>query len=553
MRYSTGLLGCLLAFSLSASCLGAGYPQSSSASKDKSKPKQKSNDESLGDYYARWLNEDVKYIVTAEEKSVFRSLKTDEEREQFIDQFWKRRDPDPTTAANEFKEEHYRRIQYANDAFAAGIPGWMTDRGRIYVMYGKPDRLETHPIGGPYRRRQEEGGGETSTFPFERWEYRHIEGIGDDIELEFVDYSGGNLYKLSKDPTDKDELLRVPWAGNTDAEDNPLPGQDPAEMRWARISGIRDAGTGKVQGINGEMAKYTPFARMELAANLQKPPVIRFKDLQSDVSARISYNLLPFGVHTSFVRLTGDSDLALLTLEIPRTSIVFESNGTRKVSRLLVYGRVSGLAGNTVFEFDDEIVSDLTSVQHEAEESSSSVYRRPLKLPPGRFKLAVLIKDAVSGRMGSLEQGITAPSFPADRLAASPVIVASELLPVAEKELKQDPYVFGRFRVRPRLDATFRKGEYLGAYFEIYNLPLDPSEARPQPKVEYRVERPNGEIVLPYRDVSRSAVPERDMVVLPLYVDLSALTPGQYVIAFRVSDPVQHQVTESRAQFVVGS
>src|SRR5215813_6981131 len=112
--------------------------------------------------YRKWLNEDVAYIISDEERTAFKRLQTDEEREQFIEQFWLRRDPTPDTIENEFKEEHYRRIAYANEQFASGIPGWKTDRGRIYITYGPPDEKETHPSGGTYERPPEEGGGSTS-------------------------------------------------------------------------------------------------------------------------------------------------------------------------------------------------------------------------------------------------------------------------------------------------------------------------------------------------------------------------------------------------------
>ena len=138
--------------------------------------------------YKKWLNEDVVYIITDEERRPPSSgCSTDEEREQFIEQFWLRRDPTPDTEENEFKEEHYRRIAYANEHYASGIPGWKTDRGRIYIIYGPPDEIESHPSGGTYERPYEEGGGTTSTYPFEQWRYRYIEGIGSNIMIEFVD------------------------------------------------------------------------------------------------------------------------------------------------------------------------------------------------------------------------------------------------------------------------------------------------------------------------------------------------------------------------------
>src|SRR5713226_5831461 len=144
----------------------------------------------LDSQYKKWLNEEVIYIISDEERTAFLRLSNNEEREQFIEQFWLRRDPTPDTVENEFKEEHYRRIAYANERFSSGIPGWKTDRGRIYIIWGPADEIESHPSGGTYDRPPEEGGGSTSTYPFEKWRYRYLEGIGNDVILEFVDPTG---------------------------------------------------------------------------------------------------------------------------------------------------------------------------------------------------------------------------------------------------------------------------------------------------------------------------------------------------------------------------
>jgi GWxTD domain-containing protein len=157
--------------------------------------------------YRKWLNEDVAYIITDEERKAFSRLSTDEERQAFVEGFWLRRDPTPDTEENEFKEEHYRRIAYTNEHYASGIPGWKTDRGKIYIMYGPADEVESHPSGGSYERPIEEGGGETSTYPFEKWRYRYIEGIGTDINIEFVDTTMSGEYHMTMDPSEKDALL----------------------------------------------------------------------------------------------------------------------------------------------------------------------------------------------------------------------------------------------------------------------------------------------------------------------------------------------------------
>ena len=107
--------------------------------------------------YKKWLDEDVIYIITPEERQAFMQLSNDEERDNFIEAFWQRRDPTPDTPENEFKEEHYRRIEYANEHFAAGIPGWKTDRGRIYIIYGQPDEIDSHPSGGIVRASDRRG------------------------------------------------------------------------------------------------------------------------------------------------------------------------------------------------------------------------------------------------------------------------------------------------------------------------------------------------------------------------------------------------------------
>lgn len=140
--------------------------------------------------YRKWLNEDVAYIITDEERTAFKKLQTDDEREHFIEQFWLRRDPTPGTVENEFKQEHYRRIAYANQRFtdSNGLPGWKTDRGRVYITYGPPDELESHPSGGG-----------AHPFPYEQWMYKLIQGVGTNVIVEFVDPNRDGEYHMTAD------------------------------------------------------------------------------------------------------------------------------------------------------------------------------------------------------------------------------------------------------------------------------------------------------------------------------------------------------------------
>jgi GWxTD domain-containing protein len=153
--------------------------------------------------WRKWVVEDVAYIITDAERTAFLALNDDAERELFSEQFWLRRDPTPSTVENEFKEEHYRRIAYANQHFIAGIPGWKTDMGRIYITFGPPDEIDAHPSGGLYTRSEAEGGGELRTFPFHLWRYRYIEHIGENVVIEFVDTARTGDYRMTMDPNTK--------------------------------------------------------------------------------------------------------------------------------------------------------------------------------------------------------------------------------------------------------------------------------------------------------------------------------------------------------------
>src|SRR5580704_12213180 len=212
--------------------------------------------------YKRWLNEEVIYIITDEERKAFGQLKTDEERQSFIENFWLRRDPSPDTEENEYREEHYRRIAYANDQFASGVPGWKTDRGMIYIKYGPPDEREEHPSGGTYDRPIEEGGGTTTGYPFEKWRYRYLEGMGNDINIEFVDTTMTGEFHMTSDPSEKDALLYVPGAGLTMYEQMGLTCK---ACRFTRTDGTH-LGTGSMP----LPASMNQFDRIGLIANLEK-------------------------------------------------------------------------------------------------------------------------------------------------------------------------------------------------------------------------------------------------------------------------------------------
>jgi len=500
--------------------------------------------EDAREYYRRWLEQDAIYIIADEERAVFLKLTTDEERDRFIEQFWLRRDPDPNTLENEYKEEHYRRIQYANERFAAGIPGWKTDRGRVYIVFGKPDEIESYPAGGSYERKPHEGGGWTSVYPFEIWRYRYIEDVGDDIELEFVNDAGGNLFRLTMDQQAKDEFLHVPGMGLTYAEmfDPKFEGR----KSFDRVHGIREDGLAVNQGIMFERAKDHPFAKAELLMRISKAPPIRFTDLREKVTARITYNTLPFKVAYDFVQLDSQSFMVPVTLSFNPADVSFQSQGGLRHSQLQVYGSVSTMTKRRVFEFDDEIALDYPETQAQA--MGEHAYQRKLPLKAGRYKLDLLVKDTVSGNMGTVAVGMEVPTTTEGRLTTSSIIL-SQSIEATSLDLAQ-PFIFGTYKIRPQVDRAFGLGDGLAFYVEAYNFLIDQSTEKPALEIKYGFADP-GKSPTSYRPINRGVTLAGDRIYIARILQLNDIPKGKHDLVLAITDILGGQSATARTTFEI--
>ena len=500
--------------------------------------------EEAEDYYSKWLEEDVAYIVTGDERTIFLKLTTEEEKDAFIEQFWFRRDPDPRTAVNEYKEEHYRRIQYANERFHAGIPGWKTDRGRIYIMFGPPDRKESYPSGGWYQRKLHEGGGSTSVFPFEIWEYRYLDGVGDDIELEFVDQSGGNLYRLTTNAQDKDEFLHVPGMGLTfDEMFNPdFEGRKSPD----RVLGIRDAGF--LPGIP-ERTKDSPFAKTELLMRVSKAPVIRYDDLKGIVTSEISFDHFDFVTASHHIRIDSGRYLVPITVGFKNADVTFKDDGTgRWASHLQVYGMVRSLEKRIVTEFDDDIRAVYSQEQLQSALQLQGVHQKKVMLAPGRYRLDLVVKDVESGRMGTKAVSVNVPIAASDDLSFSSLILTRNV--EASGGDLSEPFVLGTFKVKPQIDRVFPKGAYLGFYFEIYNYQVDQASQQPSLRVEYAI-APRGAKPENMRLLRRGLTMSSERIYLARMVNLAGLEPGRHTLHCTVSDQLSGRTADVRAHFEI--
>ncbi|MEO8028418.1 MAG: GWxTD domain-containing protein, partial [Bryobacteraceae bacterium] len=366
--------------------------------------------------YKKWLSEEVGYIITDEERTAFKRLSTDEERQNFVEGFWLRRDPTPDTEENEYKEEHYRRIAYANEHYASGIPGWKSDRGRIYITFGPADEIESHPSGGTYNRPYEEGGGTTSTFPFEKWRYRYIDGVGTDVNIEFVDTTQSGEYRMTMDPSEKDALLYVPNAGLTLNESLGLSSKTD---RFTRTDGTR-LGTGNTP----LPASMNQFDRLQQFANLQKAPTIKFKDLEAAVNSTIKFNLLPMKVRYDVIPLTGSSVLTAVMLQFEGKDLQFKEKDGISRSTINIYARISSMSRRTVNVFEDVVSTEVPSELLAEAAKGSKVYQKSVPLAPGKYRLNVVAKDVVGGTMNNYEVALDIPHFDDEKLSSSSLILA---------------------------------------------------------------------------------------------------------------------------------
>jgi GWxTD domain-containing protein len=506
------------------------------------KRRQKAIQKEMESPYKKWLSEEVPYIITEEERSAFKRLNTDEEREQFIEQFWERRNPDPGSPENEFKEEYYRRIAYANEHYASGIPGWRTDRGRIYIMYGPADEIESHPSGGSYTRPPDEGGGETSTYPFEQWRYRYIDGIGQNIILEFVDPTMTGEYHLTIDPGEKDALLHIPNAGLTMMESM---GMASKTDRFTNTDG-----TTLGQALGGQPESMEEFTRLDLYAKIFKPPDVKFKDLKAVVTSKLSSQLLPFDARTDFIRVTEETVLTPVTVQVLNGDLQFQNKEGVMHGVLDIFGQFSSLGGRIVNTFEKSLVLDVPEGEFQRYQDHRSVYQEVVPLKPGRYKLSLVLKDDLNGHMGSMELGIIVPRYDEEKLASSSLILADLIQPLPTNQVGSGPFVIGGTKVRPSVNGTFTRDQKLGIYMQVYNLGVDEKTHKPSLDVQYEILK-DGKAVLNQPEDAGNIKKAAQQFTVEKTMPLTGLSPGKYTVQIKVTDNIKKQSVSPTASFEV--
>jgi GWxTD domain-containing protein len=502
--------------------------------------------------YKTWVEQDVRWIITDEELEAFKHLSNDEERDQFIENFWRRRNPDPDSPDNEYREEHYARIAYANEHFAAGKAGWRTDRGHIYIAYGKPDSIDSHPSGGSYERPMDEGGGNTSTFPFEIWHYRYIEGIGDNIDIEFVDTCMCGDYHMTLDRSEKDALKYVPGAGLTMAEEM---GQAKKADRFSG-GGLEQLG----KGINATSNQSKQFDRLDQFAKLQAAPVIKFKDLESYMvtSKILTGPPFLFNVRTDYVKVTNDTVLVPITLQIHNGDITYNTKDGVSMGTVNILGRVSNLTGRPLFTFEDTVSSQVPSELLAKEEQKQSVYWKSIPLRPGLYKIDIVIKDVNNpDHVGRWQRSVNVPKYDDDQLGASSLILADTMYRVPTKDIGAGNFVIGNTHITPRVPTgvavpvVFHRNQNLNFWMQLYNLGIGDNKQNGA-TINYQiVDMATNKAVLNTSETTNKINPNADQVTLEKSLPLAGLPPGKYEVSIKVNDGVKKQQLAESAPFTV--
>lgn len=478
-----------------------------------------------------WIEEVAAYITTKRERELYKELQTSEERVRFIETFWARRDPTPETPENEYQQEHYRRLSYANTFFTAGRPGWMTDRGRIYILLGPPNQIDSDPMGRHAHQ-----------FPTEVWTYsqpKHPQ-LPPNLEIAFVDRRSIGDYEITfnmladSDSTGRTEALMGQGFLDELAE---------AEVRSMNF-GRAGTMTSVADGLAPELERLS-----ELAAIAQVPEQ-SIQPLREVVTTDFTFdaNTLNVTPRIEFFRAS-DGEMAIpINVNLAYRNFAYVETDEFYESRFEILARIVDPEGNSVDEYVREELFALPKAQTAMLLDKTVLYQLVLYAPPGDYRLQLAVRDK-NQQLRMTESELTVPAI-ADSLELSTVLLAEQILELEEPPLegKKEPFTFGKYKVLPSQDGTFASGAALQVYFEVYNLGLDEG-GKTRVKLEYTFRR-EGRL---FRNVAPTypfpdSRPNRSIMSA---IPLKDFTPANYSLTVKLSDQVTGEAITKQVPFRV--
>ena len=356
-------------------------------------------------------------------------------------------------------------------------------------------------------------------------------------------------YHMTIDRSEKDALLYTPNAGLTLYE------QMGMATKASRFNGgLERLGAGP---FNSDM-QSKEFDRLDIYAKLNRPPAVKFKDLEEVVTHKITLNLMPFDVRADFVKVTSDTVLTPITIQIKNRDITFQNKEGVQRGTVNIFGRVTTLSGRIAQTFEDTVQVDVPAELLPKTAENSQVYWKALPLKPGHYRLDVVVKDVNGDRVGNWSKSLMVPDFGDDRLTHSSLIVADQMYPVATKDIGSGSFVIGTMKVRPRVQAAdgkpiaFKRSQKMNFWMQVYNLSIDEKTHKPSATFEYDVvNMATNKPVVHTTESTDTMGNVGEQVTLQKSLSAGNLEPGVYKIDIKVNDNISKQTVDPSATFAV--
>lgn len=464
-----------------------------------------------------WLDEEVVYIITPTERSVYLKLKTDRERELFIDAFWKQRDPTPGTPENKFKAEHYRRIAYANHTFGrdSSRPGWKTDRGRIYIILGEPQDIERYE-------------GKASTYDTEVWFYQGKTDLGlpPAFYVAFFKPGGIGEYKLYSPIADGPQALMSGYTGDMDptAAYQKLQDIEPnlADISLSLVPGEEGTVSGKPSMTSDLLIQRIESAPTRGVNSLYAEKFLAYKGL---VEVEYTANYID---NSSLIRVLKDPSgpyFVHYDIQPQRLSVIQQENSY--YTTLKVNGRVSTSGGRLVYQFDKSVVLNLNEAQMDEANRVPFNYQDLFPLVGGDYTLSILVKNEVSKEFTAVEQALRIPGAgPAVQMTQPILGYKTVRLESGARPMKA--FRVGAYQIFCQPDRTFSRQETLAVAFQLHNLTGNTAAAA-EIKLEFLKD---GQ---PFRTILRKPSDYPNLPDVLEEIPLSDFNPAHYAVKVAVS------------------
>ena len=286
-----------------------------------------------------------------------------------------------------------------------------------------------------------------------------------------------------------------------------------------------------------------------------KPPAVKFKDLEALVTSRIVRDQVHFAWRTDFLKVTNDTVLVPVTVQVPNSQLSFQSKEGVHSATMNVFGRVSTLTGRVVQTFEEAISRDFPDSLFQQSVKMQSIYQKAVPLRPGLYRLDLVIKDVHSGNVGVVNARLQVPRYEDEKLEASSLILADQIEHVPAKQIGAGQFVLGSSKVRPRLEGDFTTADKLGIYMQVYNLKPDEKTHKSNASFQYTVKKADQKAdqppIMQFKETSGEMKQTGDQITIERLLPLATLTPGKYTLEVSATDSLANQTILRTADFTV--